>query len=198
MMALRDSERAWLGKHFITVAASSVFVYPFPFTHFSCRAISFCSYKYMNPSSGSFVSSNTLPLIRHSAFRGVAECFCSGENYFVSFKKTPAPGFCTFLISGTICSQISYYFPKLFSQAFPEDILSDKMLTLAFFYPLCGVLFYCSCLFLQFLFLGFTESTFASESGDSVPVVYQRSCACLCWINPRACFMIYSQSKLNN
>lgn len=42
------------------------------------------------------------------------------------------PGFCTFLTSGNICSQISYYFPKLFSQAFPEDRLSDKMLTLAF------------------------------------------------------------------
>lgn len=38
MMALRDSERASLGKHFNIIVAFFVFVYPFPFTHFFMQA----------------------------------------------------------------------------------------------------------------------------------------------------------------
>lgn len=87
MMALRDSERASLGKHFNIIGASFVFVYPFPFTHFSRRLVSFCTYNYVTPLPVSFLSSNTLPIIRHSAFPGVAEYFSSGENYFFSLKR---------------------------------------------------------------------------------------------------------------
>lgn len=175
MMALRDSERVSLGKHYNTIVASFLFVYLFPFTHFSCRLISFCTQNYVTPLPVNFVSSNTLPIIRHSAFPGVAEYFSSGESYFIFLKKnkqkTPktmktfsqkmAPGVCTFLISGNVCSQISYFFPKLFSQAFPEDRLSDKMLTLAFSLSSAqGIILL--LLFLKFLSLGFAESTFAS------------------------------------
>lgn len=87
MMALRDSERASLGKHFNIIGASFVFVYPFPFTHFSRRLVSFCTLNYVPPLPVSFLSSNTLPIIRHSAFPGVAEYFSSGENYFFSLKR---------------------------------------------------------------------------------------------------------------
>lgn len=174
-----------------------MFDYPFPFTHFSCRAISFCSYKYTNPSSGSFVSANTLPLIRRFPFHGVGEYFSPGEKYFVFLKKEMAAGFYTFLISRDICSPISYYFPKLFSQAFPEDRLYQLKCWLEPLSSVQGII-----LFLLFVFAASFSGSywkhFSSESGDSVPLVCQRSCACLCWINPWACFMIYFQTKLSN
>lgn len=133
MMALRDSGRAQLGKHFITALASSVFVYYFPFSHFQCRTISFCSYKYRNPSAGSIVSSNTLHSIRHSTFHR-QNAFLLVRTILFYFKKHQgiALFFSYYFVLRNISSQISFCFPVLFSQAFPEDGLSDKMLTLAF------------------------------------------------------------------
>lgn len=138
------------------------------------------SYKYLNLSSGSFVSSNTLPLIRHSAFHRVAECFSSDENYFVFFKKTWHQDFAPFWFQVISAAWSAITFQNCFHRHFLKTDYQIKCWLRPFLYPLCRVLFYCFCLFLQFLFLGFTESTFASESGDSVPVVCQRSCACLC------------------
>lgn len=155
-----------------------MFDYPFPFTHFSCRAISFCSYKYTNPSSGSFVSANTLPLIRRFPFHGVGEYFSPGEKYFVFLKKEMAAGFYTFLISRDICSPISYYFPKLFSQAFPEDRLSAKMLTWAFI--LCAGYYFISLVcFCSFFFWVLLKALFQWIRRFSATGVSKKLCMSL-------------------
>lgn len=92
-----------------------MFVCPFPVAHFSCGAVSLCSYKYTNPSSGSFVSSNMLLLIRHSAFHAVAECFSSGENYFVFFLKKWHQDFAPFLFQGISAARSAITFKTVFT-----------------------------------------------------------------------------------
>lgn len=128
MMALRDSERASLGKHFNIIGASFVFVYPFPFTHFSRRFVSFCTLNYVPPLPVSFLSSNTLPIIRHSAFPGVAEYFSSGENYFFSLKnqqqqqknspKKQHQDFAPFLFQGVSAARSAITFQNCFHRHF--------------------------------------------------------------------------------